>query len=242
MSVQMKQVEFSYQKSGKENKSEDFSSPVVSIERLDIASGEQVFIHGPSGSGKTTLLGLIAGVLVPDRGTLLVLDKDFAKLSSAARDEFRGNQIGYIFQQFNLIPYLNVLHNIELPCLLHPERKRKLKKTLRESVEEIATRLHIDDLLDRSVSELSVGQSQRVAAARALIGDPGIIIADEPTSSLDADRREIFLELLFENCSRSGATLIFVSHDMGLAQNFNRIISLSDINHINNKNRDSIGA
>lgn len=220
MSVHLQKIEFSY--SGQ--------SSVLSLESLDIGAGEQVFVHGPSGSGKTTLLGIIAGVLLPDAGVVSVLDTDLAELSSAARDSFRGNHIGYIFQQFNLIPYLNVEDNISLACLLNPERKRRLKTGVAESTREIARRLHIEELLNSPVSQLSVGQKQRVAAARALIGDPGLIVADEPTSSLDSDRRNAFLELLFENCERSGATLLFVSHDTGLAHNFQKIVSLPEIN------------
>lgn len=220
MSIHMQNIVFYYRK----------NEPVLSLEGLSINEGEQIFIHGPSGSGKTTLLGLLAGVLIPVSGSVRVLDTELSSLSPAGRDAFRGNHIGYIFQQFNLVPYLNVEDNIALSCLLAPERKKRLTGSLSESVREIASRLHIDDILRRPVHALSTGQGQRVAAARALLGSPEIIIADEPTSSLDADRREAFLELLFENCERTRATLIFVSHDMALSKSFHRTISLSEIN------------
>ncbi len=198
---------------------------ILDIPELTIARGERVFLFGPSGSGKTTLLGLLAGVLTGYTGSVEVLGQDMAKLRGSARDAFRGAHIGYIFQLFNLIPYLTVEENITLPGRLHPARGKQTG-----DVTAVAKRLGIQHLLDRGVTQLSVGQQQRVAAARALLGGPELLIADEPTSSLDFDHRERFLDLLFENCALSNSTLLFVSHDRSLASKFDRQLSLLDFN------------
>jgi putative ABC transport system ATP-binding protein len=154
-------------------------------------------------------------------------------MSSAARDAFRGAHIGYIFQMFNLIPYLNVLENILLPCQVNTQQRQRVGAVpLVEAAQQLADRLGIGDLTTTSVLKLSVGQQQRVAVPRALLGVPEIIIADEPTSALDADRREQFLTLLFESCGRTGATLICVSHDRGLMPLFDRGIALTEMNTI----------
>jgi putative ABC transport system ATP-binding protein len=192
---------------------------------------EKVFVHGASGSGKTTLLGLLAGVLRADTGAVRILGTDVSTQSSGRRDAFRAAHIGYIFQQFNLIPYLTVLENVVLPCRLSGVRRARLGDAAPdEAAAALAEALHIGGLLHEDVTRLSVGQQQRVAAARALIGAPELIIADEPTSSLDADRRAVFLDLLFESCAAAGATLIFVSHDRQLERGFDRALSLGDIN------------
>ncbi len=206
-------------------------TPILDIPHLEIARRQRVFVYGPSGSGKTTLLGIMAGVLRANAGTLSVLGQDFTSISGSKRDAFRALHIGYIFQMFNLIPYLTVLENIELPCRINRTRRHRLGKTrLREAAVEIADHLGIAQLAAEHVTDLSVGQQQRVAAARALLGSPEIVVADEPTSSLDADRRESFLDLLFRNCSEAGSTLVFVSHDQQLTSHFDQTISLPDIN------------
>lgn len=207
-------------------------SPVLDIEALTVERGEKVFLFGPSGSGKTTLLGLIAGVLRPPKGGLFVLDQDLGALSGPARDAFRGSHIGYVFQMFNLIPYLDVHDNIALPVRMNAERRRRLLAPLDESVAEAAEHLGIGHLLRERVTRLSVGQQQRVAAARALMGAPEVIVADEPTSALDADRRHAFLELLFRSVTDVGSTLVFVSHDLSLAERFDRTLSLPDVNRV----------
>jgi putative ABC transport system ATP-binding protein len=204
---------------------------VVDIPALDIARGETVFLYGPSGSGKTTLLGLIAGVLQPGAGRVEVLGTDLAQRSASARDAFRAEHVGYVFQQFNLIPYLSVRDNITLPCRLHGARRARLGTTsLEQAAKDMAAELQIETLLDRPVTDLSVGQQQRVAAARALIGHPELIIADEPTSALDTDRREAFLSLLFASCARASATLVFVSHDLTLQPLFSQALDLTALN------------
>lgn len=209
--------------------------PVIDIETLRVERGERVFLRGPSGSGKSTLLGLLGGVAVPQAGTVRVLGQDLGALGGAARDRFRADHIGFIFQMFNLIPYLSVVENVTLPCGFSPRRRAGAARA-GLSVEAEALRLleHLDmgdaGLLRRPVTALSVGQQQRVAAARALIGAPDLVIADEPTSSLDADRRAAFLDLLFRECARENAALIFVSHDAALAPLFDRSIAFATIN------------
>jgi putative ABC transport system ATP-binding protein len=204
---------------------------VLDIPELTVEGGTRAFLYGPSGSGKTTLLGVLAGVLEANEGEVRVLGEDLASLSGAQRDAFRAEHIGYVFQMFNLIPYLSVLDNIALPVRMHAGRHGRLDGTgVKETAAQLADQLHIGDLLKKPVTELSVGQQQRVAACRALIGAPELIVADEPTSSLDFDRREDFLELLFQQCERAGATLVFVSHDRTLEGMFSRTISLPDVN------------
>ena len=204
---------------------------VLDIPELTLERGERAFLFGPSGSGKTTLLGVLAGVLEANEGEVSVLGENLASLSGARRDAFRAEHIGYVFQMFNLIPYLSVLDNIALPARMDARRRARLDGTgVKETAAMLADHLQIGDLLKKPVTELSVGQQQRVAACRALIGAPQLIVADEPTSSLDFDRREAFLKLLFRECERAGATLVFVSHDRTLEGMFSRIISLPDIN------------
>jgi putative ABC transport system ATP-binding protein len=212
------------------------SSPVVlDIEHLRIEEGERVFLRGPSGSGKSTLLSLLAGVTVPREGSVRVLDKDIGRLGGAARDRFRADHVGFIFQMFNLIPYLSVLENVCLPCGFSARRGARASDA-GTSVEAEAIRLleHLDmadaALLRRPVNQLSVGQQQRVAAARALIGRPELVVADEPTSSLDEDRRAAFLDLLFRECEQRRTTLVFVSHDAALGSRFDRVVAFGGIN------------
>lgn len=219
--VELSALRFEY-KAGRE---------VLAIDALAIARGETVFLHGPSGSGKTTLLGLLAGVLRATSGSVCVLGEDFSTMTSGARDAFRARHLGYVFQMFNLIPYLNVRENILLPVRLEPARRARLNgRSLDDAVRDIASQLDIEQYLDAPIGELSVGQQQRVAAARALMGSPEVVIADEPTSALDTDRREQFLKLLFASCEKAKATLIFVSHDHTLMPLFSRTVALMEIN------------
>jgi putative ABC transport system ATP-binding protein len=208
--------------------------PVLDLESLRLARGERLFLRGPSGSGKSTLLSLIAGVITPRQGTVSVLGRETSALTGPERDRFRADHIGYIFQMFNLIPYLSVVENVGLPCRFS-KRRRAQAQGAGTSVEAEAARLleQLDldaDILRRPVTKLSVGQQQRVAAARALIGAPELLIADEPTSSLDADRRETFLSLLFRQCEREHTALVFASHDASLAPLFDRTLDLAQCN------------
>lgn len=208
-------------------------TPVIQIDELKVGTGRRAFVHGPSGSGKTTLLGLITGVLAPQRGRCMVLGKDMAKMSASARDRHRGSEMGYIFQSFNLIPYLTVRQNVALPCQVHKRRREQIvASTPAEEVERLVTRLGLESHLDQNVKKLSTGQQQRVAIARAVIGKPHLVIADEPTSALDAERRKDFLKLLFEVCDEAQATLVFVSHDRSLMEQFDERIALPEMNKV----------
>jgi putative ABC transport system ATP-binding protein len=209
--------------------------PVLAVDAFRIGPGEHLFLHGASGSGKSTLLSLLAGVSIPQAGQLTVLGIDLPDLAPDARDRFRADHIGLVFQMFNLVPYLTALENVLLPCGFSKRREARARArsgTPRDEALRLLTGLGLDtpDLQKRLPARLSVGQQQRVAAARALIGDPELVIADEPTSALDADRRDAFLDLLFLECGRSGAALLFVSHDSGIAARFDRRIDLADIN------------
>ena len=215
----------------------DGHAPTLDIERLQINRGERIFIEGPSGSGKSTLLSLIAGVITPQKGTIRVDGRCVSELKGADRDRFRADHIGYIYQMFNLIPYLSVIENVTLPCrfsLRRRDRAASRSFSFEKDAIRLLKKLGMDGTADitKPATDLSVGQQQRVAAARALIGAPEILIADEPTSSLDTERREAFIQLLFKECDREETTLIFVSHDTSLENLFDRTIRLGDINSI----------
>ncbi len=206
---------------------------LLSIDRLVLARGERVFLSGPSGSGKSTLLGLIGGVLRPHSGSVRLLGTSLLALPPGRVDRFRGDHIGFVFQSFNLLPYLSVMANVMLPLQFSTVRRERLAQARPE--EEASRLIHALGLADRDIQErpvhqLSIGQQQRVAAARALIGQPEVLIADEPTSSLDADARGDFLRLLMTECARSGTSVLFVSHDCALSDRFDRSVALHEIN------------
>ena len=213
------------------------TAPTLVLDRFEVQPHEQVFVSGPSGSGKSTLLALIGGINSPQSGTVTILDQSLAALSSTRRDRFRVDHIGFIFQQFNLIPYLSILDNVTLPCRFSAYRRtRALTQGTSGDVLDAAQSLlrSLDlapTLWSRAVTQLSIGQQQRVAAARALIGRPEIVVADEPTSALDSDRQQGFLDLIQQECRQTGASLVFVSHDQRLAQRFDRRIALNECNH-----------
>ena len=208
---------------------------LLDIDSFTLQRGESLFLKGPSGSGKTTLLGLLGGVQKPNRGSIQLLDQDLSTLSASARDRFRVDHTGYIFQQFNLLPFLSVRENVELPChfsKLRAERAKQRHGSVDQAAATLLAHLGLKDesLLSRRADSLSIGQQQRVAAARALIGQPELVIADEPTSALDYDARENFIRLLFAECREAGSSLLFVSHDQSLAPLFDRHLSLADLN------------
>ena len=225
--LDLKDVCFSWKNSGRE---------LFNLPELLVKQHDHVFLQGPSGSGKSTLLALVGGILVSESGTLKVLGTEIKSLSSSARDSFRVDHIGFIFQLFNLLPYLSIEENVMLPLCFSKLRAKRAGRTKIDQVNETHRLLKAlalgEQLAEKSpVTELSVGQQQRVAAARALIGNPELIIADEPTSALDADLRHSFLELLFSECKKAGSTLLFVSHDSSLSELFKRKISMDEINN-----------
>ncbi|MFJ4067127.1 ABC transporter ATP-binding protein [Pseudomonas sp. NPDC089996] len=210
-------------------------APLLDIQAFHLQAGEALFLKGPSGSGKTTLLGLLGGVNRPGQGRIRLLGQDLALLGQGARDRFRVDHTGYIFQQFNLLPFLSVRENVELPCRFsrsRAERAMQRHGSIDQAASELLAHLGLGDpaLLARRADSLSIGQQQRVAAARALIGQPELVIADEPTSALDADTREAFIRLLFDECRAAGSSLLFVSHDQSLAPLFDRHLSLAELN------------
>lgn len=208
---------------------------VLDIDQLVLHQGERVFIKGESGSGKTTLLSLVGGINQANQGRIEVLGQDLAKMKSSQRDHFRADHIGFIFQLFNLIPYLSVIENITLACKfsqLRTQRVLRHSNSLEDEAKRLLAHLNLDSesLMHKPVIELSVGQQQRVATARALIGEPELIIADEPTSALDTHTRAQFIDLLLKECEASGASVLFVSHDSGLESHFDRTILLNEVN------------
>jgi putative ABC transport system ATP-binding protein len=205
--------------------------PVLDIEHLEVPSGEKVFLHGPSGSGKTTLLGLITGVLRAERGTVRILGTDLGGLSGRGpRCVPRGAPRLHLPDvQPHPVPDGAGQHPASLPGLAGPAGPGQRFAGAGSPAARGPARDRTS-LLDSRPGELSVGQQQRVAAARALIGRPRLVVADEPTSALDSDRRELFLDLLFDSCTEAGATLLFVSHDRSLEGRFDRSLSLTEVN------------
>lgn len=222
-SISLRNLKFSY---GKKN-----DNPLVlNIDELDIQEGEKVFLYGPSGHGKSTLLNILAGVLEIKTGQVEVLGKNLHDLSQSSRDHLRGENVGYIFQIFNLIPYLNIKDNIILPCLIN--KKRATNIDFNKQADELIKVLGLEEHAHKNVTDLSIGQQQRVAAARALIGNPKLIIADEPTSSLDEYNTSEFMNLLLSEWEKRKFTLVFVSHDLSLKKYFPKTLSLPEINKV----------
>lgn len=211
------------------------ASDSIAIESLSVAAGEAVFMRGPSGCGKSTLLSLAAGVLVAQQGEVSLLGRDWRKLSPAQRDHLRADHVGYVFQQFNLLPYLSVLDNVLLPCRFSKWRAQRAiegQGSAHDTAQALLQRMGLGPALwQRPARELSVGQQQRVAAARSLIGRPELVIADEPTSALDEALRDDFMDLLLGACAAAGSALVFVSHDGRLASHFTRHVDLALLNH-----------
>ncbi|MGI9492027.1 MAG: ATP-binding cassette domain-containing protein [Geminicoccaceae bacterium] len=206
----------------------------LGIRGFHVAAAERLLLIGPSGGGKSTLLSLLCGIITPDEGEIRVLGTDFGTLDAAARDRARAEHFGIIFQMFNLLPYLSVMDNVLLPLSFSKQRRLRAAEGA-SSVNAEARRLlgrlglDADEFASRSAARLSVGQQQRVAAVRALIGRPEILVADEPTSALDRKHQRHFLELLFSEATAAGTTVVMVSHDETLAPEFDRIVDLDEI-------------
>ena len=201
------------------------------VDHLELAQAQNLFIQGPSGCGKTTLLSVLAGVLSVQSGRCEVLGQDLASLSPRQRDHWRGAHVGVIFQQFNLIPYLDVWANVMLPTRLFASREQAARRHWGSAAAQAghvlaALGLHSDHW-HQAVHTLSVGQQQRVAAARALMGHPPLIIADEPTSALDEDNKDEFIRLLMDQARAQGASVVLVSHDARLASHFDQVHTLT---------------
>ncbi|EMB2833548.1 ATP-binding cassette domain-containing protein [Stenotrophomonas maltophilia] len=204
---------------------------VLDIPRLWVEQGSSVLLRGISGGGKSTLLGLLAGVLLPGKGRVEVAGQALQDMGGAARDRFRADQLGVIFQQFNLLPFLSVRDNIALGLRFSRLRSARISGPLDAEIARLLQALQLNpELMQRRAGTLSVGQQQRVAAARALIGRPALLLADEPTSALDREAATAFLKLMSAQCQAAGTTVLVVSHDDSLQPLFDRTISLSEIN------------
>jgi putative ABC transport system ATP-binding protein len=193
---------------------------------LSIDAGESLAIVGPSGSGKTTLLNLIAGILEPERGHVTVDDTNISGLDDAARREFRVGRMGLVFQEFELLEYLSVLDNILLPYRI--TGALTLDAGVRERARRLAADVGIDDKLDRFPDQLSQGERQRVAICRAVIVEPPVLLADEPTGNLDPANKGRVLDILFACARANDATLVAVTHDQELVPRFDRVVDFTD--------------
>jgi len=205
----------------------------LTVDAFSLPAAKRILLIGPSGSGKSTFLSLICGILAPQTGEIDILGTDITKLAASGRDGFRAEHFGIIFQIFNLLPYGTVIDNVLIPLSFAPMRRKRAttKGRAEDEAVRLLTCLGLEPHLTRgpSAANLSVGQQQRVAAARALIGSPEIVVADEPTSALDRNRQAAFLDLLFTQVSDAGATLIMVSHDETLAGRFDEVMRLETI-------------
>lgn len=202
----------------------------LEVDCFSIEPGQSTFLHGPSGSGKSTLLSLISGITKAGSGEISLLGQSLTQARPSVRDRLRAEQTGVIFQMFNLVPYLTPLENILLPLRFAPARRKRCGRTF-DAALNLTRALSLPDqaVINMPASSLSVGQQQRVAVARAMIGHPPLIIADEPTSALDTDARGTFMELLFAQTMQSGAALLMVSHDLSLANRFDKVVALNEI-------------
>ena len=221
MAIELANIRFHYSKRPNHR--------VLNIPSWSLSVAEQAFVHGPSGGGKSTLLGLLSGMLTAVEGQVAVLGERLDQLNSRQRDQFRAENIGYVFQQFNLMPYLNATDNLLLATRFS---KHKNTRALKDEIKDHFSALNISEK-EWSVPtrDLSIGQQQRVAIARALINKPKLLIADEPTSSLDKANTDAFMKLLMPMVKDNQMTLLFVSHDLSLSSYFERVESLDDFNH-----------
>ena len=200
-------------------------TPVLDVPSLELRAGEQVALRGSSGSGKTTLLHIIAGILTPDSGRVLIDGMDITALGEADRDALRAERIGYVFQTFNLLQGYSALENVLLGMMFGrgPDRS---------SAEALLTRVGLGARLGYLPRQLSVGQQQRVAVARALAGQPRLVLADEPTGNLDPRHGAEALTLIRDVCREQGAALLLVSHDPAVLAQFDRVDDLATLNRV----------
>lgn len=205
--IELKDVEHAY----------DNEHPRLCFSNWTVKQGEHIFLYGDSGSGKSTLLNLLSGILSSQKGSIRLFGNDISALSNSARDRFRAENIGVVFQQFNLVPYLSVAKNIELAAYLAKSKKKDIHATINQLVSTLKLP---QTALEMPVSSLSIGQQQRVAIIRAFINSPKLLLIDEPTSALDDTAKNAFMEHLKDMCDMQGTTMIFVSHDSSLRRFF----------------------
>jgi putative ABC transport system ATP-binding protein len=197
---------------------------VLDLPRFSIANGEQVALIGQSGGGKTTLLHLFAGLLVPDSGTINIAGIELSRLSEQGRDRFRAGNIGYVFQTFNLLPAFTAIENVKLGMSFGQGNVDAGRAA------ELLDRVGLAERANYRPGQLSVGQQQRVAIARSLAGRPKLLLADEPTANVDPTSAETVLDLIRSSCRDEGISLLLVTHDMNVAQRFDRVDELDTIN------------
>ena len=214
--ISVRQLEFQYRNG-------EFQ---LAISDFTVARGERLAVIGPSGSGKTTLLHLIAGIYRLTTGSVAVNGVEVSSLGDSERRDFRITNVGFVFQDFELLDYLNVLDNI-----LHPyriTRALELDKKVKERARLLAETMGIGDKLKRFANDLSQGEKQRAAICRALLPHPKVILADEATGNLDPDNKTLILDLLFDTVREHDATLLGVTHDHELLKRFDRVVDFKD--------------
>lgn len=219
--LEVKKLKFNWEKKNSFN---------LNISKLVIKNNEKVVLLGESGSGKSTLLNLISGIVSPNVGKILINGVQITSLSAKKKDAFRNNNLGVIFQKFNIIHYLSPISNILLPCYFSSIKKNTIDFYKYRAV-DLGKSLSIEKniLFQKNSKDLSVGQQQRVAIIRALINFPKIILADEPTSSLDKKNKNKFLKLLFKICKQEKTALLMVTHDNSITKYFDKTIILENI-------------
>lgn len=206
--------------------------PLVNIPSLTLQEADSLFIHGPSGCGKSTLLSVLCGIHLARAGAVVVQGTDWRTLAAHRRDAWRADHMGYIFQQFNLLPYLSPLENVMLPGMISARRRQGSQPHGGHQAEacHLLERMQLPTACWTAPSgQLSVGQQQRVAAARALIGRPSLVVADEPTSALDEASRHAFMDTFLQACADARAAVVFVSHDQRLASHFQTSLAWQDL-------------
>ncbi len=199
----------------------------LQIERLEVEAGRSVACIGPSGCGKTTLLHVIAGILVPPQGRVVIDEFDVTAATDAQRRAYRLKSIGLVFQEFELLEHLTVRQNIFLPFALHPALHAD--KDAEERAGELAQTLEIGHVLDKHPHRCSHGERQRVAVARALVTQPAVVLADEPTGNLDPESARRTLDLMTDVAKRQGATSLVVTHDHSLLERFDEVVNLGEL-------------
>jgi ABC-type lipoprotein export system ATPase subunit len=215
--IHIEQLDFSYGAGGFR----------LAIDELRVDAGEAVAFIGPSGSGKTTLLHLIAGIVAPEAGRIEASGVEVTALSDSRRRDFRVRNVGLVFQEFELLEYLTVLDNILLPYRIN--RALELNDTVRDRARTLAAEMGLGDKLVRFPSKLSQGERQRVAVCRALLPEPALLMADEPTGNLDPTNKSRVLDLLFDYAERTNTTLLTVTHDHDLLPRFERVVDIAEL-------------
>ena len=222
--INISDLAFSYRAHGPDAS----SSFGMRVDELTISQGSSTALVGPSGSGKTTLLGLIAGTLRADSGSIVVDDKKISKFSSAELSRFRISNVGQVFQAFELLNYLTVIENVMLPWHIAGNAR---KADMRERAMDLLRDVGLESKADTRPEQLSQGEQQRVAVCRAMLNNPLVLLADEPTGNLDQDNKQNVVDLLVEQARRNNSTLLMVTHDESLLARFDSVLDMREIAH-----------